>query len=103
MICMLYVPCSNRQEAEKMAQHLLEEKLIACANILEGATSIYFWQGKLEQTQESLLLIKSLPEFKEKLEKRIKELHSYSCPAIIQLQVASVNQAYTDWVRLSLS
>jgi len=103
MIFMLYVPCGNRQEAEKIAHHLLEEKLIACANILDGAESIYFWQGKLEQTRESILLIKSLPEFKEKLQKRIEELHSYSCPAIIQLQVASVNQAYADWVRLTLS
>ncbi len=103
MICMLYIPCKSREEAIFLGTKLLEEKLIACANIVNSIDSIYIWEGKLEQAQESILLLKSIPELKHQLEIRIEELHSYSCPCIITWQPESVNEAYEQWVRQSLS
>jgi len=102
MISVLYVPCGNREEAESISHKLLEEKLIACANIIPAADSLYVWEGMLEQTQESILLVKTSPEYRSRVMQRIEELHSYSCPCIIEWKVEAVNPAYAAWVQESL-
>lgn len=102
MISVLYVPCGKREEAESISRQLLEEKLIACANIIPAADSLYIWEGMLEQTQESILLVKTSPEFRGRVMQRIEELHSYSCPCIIEWKIEAVNPAYSAWVHSSL-
>jgi len=61
------VTVSNREEAEKIAQHLLDERLIACANIIGPASSLFTWKGKTEKAEEHLLLMKSRLDLFEKL------------------------------------
>jgi periplasmic divalent cation tolerance protein len=102
MISVLYVPCGNRTEAESISHTLLEEKLIACANIIPAADSLYIWEGMLEQTQESILLVKTSPEYRSRVMQRIEELHSYSCPCIVEWKVEAVNPGYAKWVHESL-
>ena len=102
MISVLYVPCGNREEAEGISHKLIEEQLIACANIIPAADSLYVWEGMLEQTQESILLVKTSPEYRGRVMERIEELHSYSCPCIIEWKIEAVNPAYSKWVHESL-
>lgn len=99
-----YIPCPNKESAEKIAGTLLNEKLIGCANIIPGMTSMYWWEGKIETSSEYILILKTLEssDAQENLEKRIKELHPYSVPCLMVLPVASINPEYKNWLEQSL-
>ncbi len=68
------------------------------ANVLDGATSIYWWQGALEQAGEAVLILKTRTELVERLTARILELHSYECPCVVALPIAAGNPQYLDWI-----
>jgi periplasmic divalent cation tolerance protein len=93
-----YVTAGSREEAHAIGRTVVEERLAACANVLDGMTSIYWWQGALEQAGEAVLILKTRAELVERLTARIKELHSYACPCVIALPVAAGNPAYLDWI-----
>lgn len=99
-----YIPCPNKESAEKIAGTLLSEKLIGCANIIPGMTSMYWWEGKIETSSEYILILKTLqsPDAQKNLEKRVQELHPYSVPCLMALPVASINQEYKNWLEQSL-
>lgn len=103
MISVFYVPCGKREEAESIGRQLLEEKLIACANIIPAVDSFYVWEGMLESTQESILLLKTSPEYRSRLMQRVEELHSYDVPCILEWKIEAVNPAYAKWVHDSLA
>ena len=96
------VTVSNREEAEKIAQCLLDERLIACANIIGPASSFFTWKGKIEKAEEHLLLMKSRLDFFEKLSEKVKALHSYEVPEIIALPIIKGFDAYLEWLNNSL-
>lgn len=100
----LYVPCPDSLFAEKIARTLLEEKRVACANILPAMKSMYWWKGQIEQTTESILLLKTdLSEADySALERRIRELHPYETPCLLRLEPRSVNGDYMSWIQESL-
>ena len=89
------------ERAKHITQTLLNEKLAACISVSEVKSS-YWWKGKIENSKEFLLIIKSFPELKEKLEKRIKEIHNYSVPEIIFFE-GHASKPYLDWLFHSLS
>ena len=93
-----FVTCGSKDEADKIAKALVEEKLAACVNILPGITSVYFWEGQLNQGSEHLLVIKSTQKASEALTKRVRELHSYDVPEVITYPVQSGNEEYLKWV-----
>lgn len=95
------VTTSSKEEAEKIASALLEERLIACANILPAISSIFKWEGKICREQEVMLIIKTLNNRLEEVTNQIKKLHSYQVPEIISLPVINGNKDYLDWVRES--
>jgi periplasmic divalent cation tolerance protein len=84
--------------AEAIAQPLIEEKLAACVSILSGVTSIYRWQGDICKDQECLLVIKTRRHCWGQLEKRIKELHSYSVPEILMVSIEAGHVPYLNWL-----
>jgi periplasmic divalent cation tolerance protein len=91
------VTTGNIQEAEAIANALVEAKLAACVSLLP-IHSIYIWQGKLHKEQEWQLLIKTdLAQFPA-IEAKIKELHSYEVPEIIGLPIVASSQAYLQWI-----
>jgi periplasmic divalent cation tolerance protein len=92
------VTTANRQEAENIAQHLLNAKLIACANIIDPVASHFHWSGKTEKAQECLMLMKSRMDLFEKLAETVKALHSYEVPEILALPVVAGSQAYLGWL-----
>lgn len=87
--------------APQLARTLLEERLIACCNILPSATSMYWWQGEITTDTESLLVIKTAAERLEPVMSRIQELHPYELPEIVVLPVETALEGYAAWVRES--
>jgi periplasmic divalent cation tolerance protein len=84
--------------AEQLARSLLEEKLVACVNVLPGVRSIYRWQGAIEEASELLLLMKTARDRYDALEERIRALHPYDLPEVLALDVADGSAAYLGWV-----
>lgn len=96
------VTTSSREEAEKIAQCLLDERLIACANIISPITSIFTWEGKTEKAEEHMILLKTRLELFEKLSEKVKALHSYKVPEIIALPIITGLNAYLEWLDSSI-
>lgn len=95
--------CPNLKTAEQIAGHLISHKLAACVNIIPGITSIYEWQGKIESTQEHLLIIKSHSEKFCLIEQQIKALHPYELPELIAVPIERGLPEYLQWIDTCLS
>ena len=95
---MLYVTTKNENEARTIAHTLLEDRLIACGNIVPAIQSIYRWQGKTIEDGESLLILKTKKQMVARVTARIKEIHSYECPCIVELPITGGNPPFINWV-----
>jgi periplasmic divalent cation tolerance protein len=95
---LIYVTTPSREEAEKIAEAVVTERLAACANILDGVTSIFHWEGTLCRENEAVLILKTTEEKADALTARIKELHSYECPCIVTLPIERGNPAFLEWI-----
>jgi periplasmic divalent cation tolerance protein len=98
----ILVTASSKKEAETIAQNLLAEKLIACANIVGPVSSYFHWDSKLEVAEEFLLLMKSRLNLFDAVEKRVRELHSYQVPEVLALPVLAGSKKYLEWLGVSL-
>lgn len=87
---------SGMESAKRIAKTLVDERLAACVNIIPYVKSFYIWEGKTTEDDESLLIIKTEEKEKEKLIKRIKELHPYTLPEII---IINFNEGLTDYLK----
>ena len=95
---MVLVTASSKQEAETLAEKLLEAKLIACANVLGPVSSHFHWEGKIERAEEYLVLMKSRSDLFGALEEKVRSLHSYEVPEVLALPVAAGSKPYLDWL-----
>lgn len=95
----VFVTTKDKAEAEKIAQVLLQEKLIACANIINPVTSCFHWLGKIDTAEECLVIVKSRADLFLELEKKVKALHSYKVPEVIALPIVAGSGAYLAWMR----
>ena len=100
---LIYVTVKDRAEAKKIAHMLVEEKLVACANILPGMTSMYQWKNKIETAQEVVLILKTTQNMSERVTKRVLELHSYECPCVITLPIEGGNPQFLQWIEDCIS
>jgi len=89
----------NLTEAENLAGKIVESKLAACVQILPPIKSVYFWEGEVQTDSEHLLLIKTLAEKFDELEKFIQANHSYDVPEIIALAAERISENYFDWMK----
>lgn len=97
----MLVTVASKQEAETLVQQLLEEKLIACANMWP-VSSHFRWGGKVEQAEEFLVLMKSRLDLFEALSERVSALHSYEVPEVLALPIVAGSSAYVSWLGESL-
>ncbi|MCW8129471.1 MAG: divalent-cation tolerance protein CutA [Planctomycetota bacterium] len=87
-----------KEKAEGLARALLKERLIACANLLPGATSLFWWDGKIDTARETLMVLKAPARNVRKLLARIPALHPYDVPEVLVLNVAAAYRPYAKWV-----
>ncbi len=98
----VYICCASRKEAAALAGLLLGKKLVACANIIPGIDSRFWWKGRIEKAGEALLIMKTrIKNFKE-MEKEAKRVHSYDVPEIIALPLIAGSKDYLNWIKKSV-
>lgn len=95
----IMVTAESRKEAETIAQALVGDRLVACANILDGVRSLFHWQGNIDQADEYLILMKGLSSQFKRIEQRVRELHSYEVPEILALPVLAGSPPYLKWIQ----
>ncbi|MBF0595065.1 MAG: divalent-cation tolerance protein CutA [Candidatus Omnitrophica bacterium] len=98
----VFVTASKEEEAEIIARALLEKKLAACCNLVSGVKSLYWWQGKITDDQEVLLVIKTRTDMFDKIKETVIAYHSYAVPEIIALPVVAGSEPYLKWIDQSL-
>ena len=94
----VYVTAPDEESAAKMARVLVEERLAGCVNIVRGLRSIYSWQGKIEDEAEVLMICKTRKTLFDALSLRVKQLHPYTVPEIIALQITAGSDGYLKWL-----
>jgi len=90
---------SSREEAVKIVRVLLEERLIACGNIVDSVCSLFWWEGEIEEEREVLVVMKSSEGFFKRLSERVAELHSYDVPEVLALPIVDGSPSYLEWLR----
>lgn len=98
----VYVPCKDKVEAKKIARKLTANKLAVCINIIDHIESVYRWKGKVEESVEAIIIIKTLPHLVKKLISTIKKLHSYEMPEIVSWRVDEVDPEILKWASREL-
>ena len=96
---MVFITTANKKEAERISRVLLDERLIACANIVGGVDSRFWWKGKKEKARECLLIAKTRKSLFKKLIKVVKKEHSYDVPEIIAIPIIAGYEPYLDWLK----
>lgn len=94
----VFVTCKDKKEAKKIGEILIKEKLAACINYFP-IDSIYKWQGKVVKDKEFALIIKTIKENFQKVENRVKQLHSYKVPCIVGCLIIRSSRDYFNWVK----
>ena len=97
-VSLLYVICGSLAEAEEVGRKVVEDRLAACANIIDGMRSVYRWEGQVESGREVVLLLKTRSARAGDLGARVRDLHSYEVPCVIELPIESGSEDYLDWI-----
>ena len=100
---LLYLTCANRDEAKTIARTLIDERLIACANILGKMTSVYRWEGTVVEDEEIAVLLKTRRDMAARATERVKELHSYDLPCVVGLPIQGGNPDFIGWLNCEVS
>jgi periplasmic divalent cation tolerance protein len=98
-VCVVLVTAPSEEKAVELANALVEEKLAACANIVQRVRSIYRWEGEVKDETEALMLVKTTVDRFDALHQRVLALHPYQVPEVIRLDVTQGHLPYLDWVR----
>jgi periplasmic divalent cation tolerance protein len=96
IVVLITVP--DKKLAKKISRILIEDKLAACVNIVKDIESLFWWQGKVDQAKELLLIVKARRVKLAALIKKVKSLHSYTVPEIIALPIVGGFKPYLDWI-----
>lgn len=99
----VYITCKDKEEAVLIGKTLIKEKLAACVNIFDQMTSIYEWEGKLEESSECVLIVKTSHDKIKDVTERVKLIHSYTCPCILSIVIDEGNAEYLKWLDNCLS
>lgn len=96
---LVYMTCETMKEAEGIGSVLVERRLAACVNILPGMKSMYWWEGKVEQAEEVVLIAKTSDSLVEELTQAVKAMHGYDVPCVVSVPIQGGNSDFLDWIR----
>ena len=94
----VYTTYPSLVEAERIGKAVLERRLAACVNILPGMISHYWWQGAIERGEEVVMIIKTRASLASAVQAAVKEMHSYTTPAVLVLPIEGGEAGYLDWL-----
>jgi periplasmic divalent cation tolerance protein len=94
----VYITAKDKAQALEIGRALVEEGLAACINVWEGMTSVYRWEGAIEEARETVLIAKTTEPRLPAIVERVKSLHSYTCPCVAAWPIGAGNPAYLDWI-----
>jgi periplasmic divalent cation tolerance protein len=97
-VVFVYTTHPSVVEAERIGRELLQRRLCACVNILPGMISLYWWQGAIERGEEAVMIIKTRATLAEAVRAAVRQLHSYTTPAILVLPIEHLDADYKDWL-----
>ncbi len=95
---LIYTTASDPAEAARLCDALVEENLVACANILGPMASVYRWEGEIQRAQEIAVILKTSADRVARVSARLAELHSYDCPCVVALPIVGGHQPFIDWI-----
>ncbi len=96
--CIVQVNTTDAAEARRIGRVVVEERLAAAANVIDGVASIFHWDGAVREAAEAILILKTREDLASAVCARVKELHGYECPGVAVLQIAGGNRDYLDWI-----
>ncbi len=99
----IFVTAKDQKEARKIGLTLVSQRLAACINIIPNINSIFWWNRKIENINEALLLIKTTKKLQPIVFERVKELHSYEVPEMIGLPVKYIEKRYLNWMKNNIT
>jgi periplasmic divalent cation tolerance protein len=95
----IYMTCATAKEAEDIGAVLVERRLAACVNIIGGMRSLYWWEGKLERGEETVLIAKTRSDLVPELTEAVKAVHGYEVPCVVALPIEGGNPDFLTWIR----
>ena len=95
---LVYTTWPSIVEAEQAGRTIVEQRLAACVNILPGMISHYWWEGKIERAEEAVMIVKTRASLTERVSAAVKELHTYTTPAIMVVAIESIDADYEKWI-----
>jgi periplasmic divalent cation tolerance protein len=95
----VFITTSSYEEARKIADTLIDRKKAACVNIVPGVNSLFRWKGKIEEAEESLMVVKTRAELFPDVVSLVKSIHSYEVPEIIALSIVEGSPDYLEWLK----
>jgi len=98
----ILITTGSEEEAHRIADQLLNQRKAACVNIVPRVDSLFWWQGKLDSAQESLLVIKTKTSKLKEITELVKKVHSYEVPEVIALPIVGGNEDYLKWLDTTL-
>lgn len=97
-VCLIYVTCENNEAARRIGKRLVESRLAACVNIIDGMNSIYRWEGKLQDDRETVLIVKTTQDLADQVVAELKSLHGYECPCVLKIPIEGGNEDFLTWI-----
>jgi periplasmic divalent cation tolerance protein len=101
-VIIVLMTASSSEEADRLADMLVNGNLAACVQILPPIRSVYRWQGSIERSSEVLLIAKTVTDKFVELEQRVRAVHSYETPEIVALPVTAISEPYREWLSASI-
>jgi len=95
---LVYMTTENKEQAREIGRVLVRERLVACVNIIDGMSSIYWWEGKVQEDSETVMIAKTKANLVGELTERVRKLHSYDVPCVVSMQLLEGNQDFFEWI-----